>query len=195
MSAPSAELLQALQEQGLATDELLAWLHAEEVETRDDLAALFRSEAQAKRIAPCTVAAWQWANIWQPPRWQVRAEGRAVLQQVAAGTARGPDPAAAAVKRKAARRAVRPRAKAPAGPQRSKDAAQRREAATEAVARSISWGPGTGALLSRALQRELSSRPCVPQRSVSRVERLQTRALFAALCTAAERLQSGASPE
>ncbi len=142
---PSPALREALAAQGLATEEVIQWLRAEEVETAADLRFAFRTAEQVARDAPALNESWAWVVRVGPTDWELRVEGQRAALQASLASASAGDPVSESRRRVAKRRkAIRPRSKAKVEPRRAHDASTREAAAAEAVRRSLSWGPRTG---------------------------------------------------
>ena len=138
-----------LQEQGLASAEVLAWIQEEGVEFTDDLAHAFRSTSHIAEEAPFMLEPWLAAAQRKTEAWRRGtdvAQARRALAE-ASSTIRlafQPDARRKAPARKPrSKRTGKPKAK-PLAKAASVDKQARQKAASAAVTLSLSWAPQAG---------------------------------------------------
>ena len=176
---PGPALRQQLREQGLDSPQVLRWLRDEDVETREDLVATFRSAPKVLEVAPCMAEAWAWAVRTGDSPFLANEEARQLLRRLREASRAVVRPIAEAIARTRRLRAKRPRPKAKARPEKDIDQEGREAAAREAVRRSLLWRPQTG--VARGL---LADDPLLgPIRAIyeRRIAKFEARGVWAAL--------------
>ncbi len=123
---PSPELIAQLRTEGLDSQQILKWLKAEDVESREDLAAAFRNAEEVIRVAAFVAEPWAWAVRTGQASWEANQEARHLLSRLRVAGREVVAPITEALARTKKARARRPRPKAQARQEKDLDQERRR---------------------------------------------------------------------